>query len=619
MSRVKKRQVVKANSIDLRIGTLVFFFLFLFLVVEFRLFFIQILDHKKYESMAQEQYWDLQEIPPKRGNIATSDGFVLAGTQLEYLLYGEPKKITDKVQFATDLAEVVAGLRALEDFSEEGAEAAEAVDTAGPSEAAEVKDSSYYYNKYYDLIDNDLWWIGLERGLSPLEKEAIEEHGFEGIGFEDAPARYYPENTLGSHVLGFVASDNYGQKQGYYGVEGKLNEGLKGKPGKIIQEMDATGDPILAGGYTKVDPVQGRSVVLTLDRAVQYIIEKHLKDGVTRYDAVSGSVIVMDPSTGEIHGMANFPTYDPGDFGAEEGYSEESPHRKLLERVNLSISQTYEPGSVIKPLTVSSAIDKGVVTPQTTFEDNGPVWYSDYYIDNWDGKHYGTQNVIQLLQKSNNIGAAWVGHQVGAKGLYKYFSDFGIGEITGVELEGEDTGVLHDPDTWSDIALANISFGQGMSATPLQVLNGFNTIANGGYLLRPKIISKMVDEDGETDIPTRSIRRVISKKTSDTMVELLEEAASGGEARFFVLKNYRIAGKTGTAQIPVGGKYDPEKTNATFVGFMAGSKKFSMIVKLEEPNSSVYAAETAVPLWMEITQELVKYYGLPPDRIPDTI
>jgi len=354
---------------------------------------------------------------------------------------------------------------------------------------------------------------------------------------------------------------------------------------------------------------------LTLDRSVQYIIEKKLEEGVKEYGAASGSVIVMNPFTGDILGMTNYPTYYPNDFSSIEEPLEDFPHRKNIEKRNLGISQIYEPGSVMKPMTISSAIDLGLVTPNTTFEDNGPVRYSDYYIDNWDGNHHGTQTIIQLLQKSNNIGAAWVGHLVGEKKLYQYLEDFGLGERTGIELEGEDTGVIRPYKEWTDIDLATAAFGQGISATPLQVLNAFNVIANGGFLIQPKIVDIIVDQDKEISIPTRSLRRVISQDTSTTMIDLLEKAAAGGEAKYFVMKDYKIAGKTGTAQIPEEGTYSPDRTNATFVGFMAGSTKFSMIVKLEEPQSSYYAAETAVPLWMDIASELIKYYGLPPDKI----
>lgn len=578
-----------------RISILRGFFLFVCSIFIARLFYIQVIEHEKYKAQAQEQYWDLQEIPAKRGNILSADGYPLATTQVSYLLYLEPKRIINKNEVAEKLAQK------LGEFNK--------FDLEDPQE--------FHKQKILELMNLDLYWARVISDLSPEEKRQIEELGIEGIGFEEESLRYYPEETLAAHILGFVASDDVGRKVGYFGIEGSFDGDLTGKPGRIVEERDALGAPILVGGYTRVDPIDGRDVVLTIDRGIQRIVEKHLKEGVEKYDAKSGSVIVMDPFTGDIVALANYPSYDPANFNDYGREDVNKDRRKDIERTNLAISQTYEPGSVIKALTVASAVDLQRVNPNTTFIDSGPVQYSDYTIDNWDGKHHGQQTIVQLLQKSNNIGAAWVGHLVGSQELEKHFKEFGLGAITNTELEGEDTGVIHPYKQWTDIDLATASFGQGISATPLQVLNSFNALANGGVLMRPRIVSKIIDNGEVIEIPTKELGRPISKETSDTMVEMLTRAAAGGEAKYFNIRNYHIAGKTGTAQIPVNGKYDPEKTNATFVGFLSGSKKFSMVVKLEEPLESIYAAETAVPVWMSITDDLVKYYGIPPDKTPD--
>lgn len=579
------------NNSNFRINIVRAVFLIFPAVFILRLFSIQVLQHDKYRALAQEQYWNLQEIPAKRGNILSSDGYLLATTQVSYLLYLEPKVIEDKFKTSYELAKVLAEINK---FKLE-------------------EPFNYYQEKLNTLLKTDLFWVKVQGSLSPDDKKKIEALNIKGLGFEEEPLRYYPENLLASHVLGFVASDENGNKHGYFGIEGSLNGDLKGKPGRVIEERDALGMPILVGGFRKIEPIDGRDVVLTINRAVQYMIERKLADGVEKYGAVSGSVIVMDPFTGDIVAMANYPTYDPSNYINDADIEVDDNGKKSVERRNLAISETYEPGSVIKGLTVAAAVDMNKVNPDTTFVDNGPVQYSDYHIDNWDGKHHGVQTVTQLLQKSNNIGAAWVGHQVGAKDLSGYFQNFGLGSVSGIELEGEDTGVVRNHKDLTAIDLATISFGQGISATPLQVLNAFNTIANGGNLMQPRIVSKYVDADSSIEIPVKVNRRVISQATSDTMVELLTLAVEGGEAKYFNIKNYHIAGKTGTAQIPVNGKYDPKQTNATFVGFLTNSRKFSMIVKLEKPTSSTYAAETAVPLWMDIARELVKLYGIPTD------
>ncbi len=576
------------------------YFLVIFIFI-FRLFSIQVVKYQHYTAAAQSQYWNLSVIPAKRGNIISSDDFILAGTQTHYLLFVEPKKVVNSFQASHELAKVLTELR-MQEFI--------------PLEEEEL-DEKLVFKEYYDhalaSLSTDLYWVILEHNLTPLEKEYIESKNIIGVGFEEEPVRYYPEGSLSSHVLGFVAFNEQGEKQGYFGIEGSLNEDLQGKPGRILEERDALGNPILVGSFKKSEPIKGRDIVLTINRTVQYFVEKKLKEGVENYDAKSGSVIVMNPYTGEIIAMANYPSYQPDVFNYEEEIDPEV-HRKSLEKKNLAIAETYEPGSVLKPLTISTALELGKVTPETTFEDNGPVQYSDYVIDNWDGKHHGRQTVRQLLEKSNNIGAAWVGHLIGAKQLAYYLKEFGLGSKTDINLEGEDTGNIRDYTTWTEIDLATAAFGQGVSATPLQVLNAFNSIANGGFLLQPKIISRIIDQEEVIDIPTKHVKRVLSKSSAETMVGLLENATESGEAKFFVLKNYRIAGKTGTAQIPFEGEYDPERTNATFAGFLSKGKEFSMIVKLEEPRASIYASETSVPLWMDIASELVKYYGIPPDK-----
>lgn len=609
-----------------RINTVYVSFVFAFILVILRLFQIQVIDHEDYRALAESQYSSQFEIPAKRGEILSSDGYVLAGAKSNYLLFAEPKKITDPYKVASDLAEILSSMRSEINDYEIEYEKNNDSDDGGPSniDTSEVQEDSpkltksemfeKYFKDFYNYISSDRFWVPLMRDVTSEEKIKIEESGITGIGFEEYPVRYYPEGTLASHLLGFVGSTEDGEKVGYFGIEGRLNEDLKGKPGKVLEETDALGNPILMGEYKMVPPIQGRDVVLTINRSIQYMVEKKLKEGVEKYRAYSGTAIVMNPYTGEIIALANYPTYDPGNFNEEEKY-DENLGRKNIERKNLAISYTYEPGSIMKPLTISAAIDLGLVGPDTTFVDSGPVVYSTHTIDNWDGKHYGVQTITELLQKSNNIGAAWVGMQVGPDNLYKYLSDFGIGTKSGIDLEGEDTGILRPKDSWTDIDTANISFGQGVSATPLQMLTAFNAIANGGFLMQPKIISKLVDENGETEIPPKNIRRVISKETSDIMVDLLEKAAEGGEGKYFVLKEYRISGKTGTAEIPEGGSYSESGTNATFVGFLTGSKAFSLIVKLQEPQESPWAAETAVPIWMDIASELVKFYGIPPDRV----
>ncbi len=550
-------------------------FLFLTFVVVARLFTIQVLAHGKYVDLAEKQHWISQTLPARRGNILAGDGFVLASSTDYYLLYGEPHKIEDISHVAETLAHALSPV------------------LDRPEDALIAK--------YTKRLSRNLRWVPLENSLPPEIKDSLSELSLQGVGFEVYPVRFYPEHTLASHVLGFVAQNTNGERVGYFGVEGALNGELSGKDGKVLQEKDALGRPILTGSFERVEPIPGSNVTLTLDRFVQYLVERELKAGVERFGAKTGSVIVMDPQTGAILAMANYPTFDPSHVLDES------------QAQNLAIAGAYEPGSVMKPITVASGLVTGAITRDSTFVDSGPVTYSGYTIDNWDGKHHGVQTIAQLLAKSNNIGAAWVGHRVGSKHLYETLRDFGFGSKTGIELEGESAGLIRPYKDWTDIDLANISFGQGLLATPLQILNAFNVFANGGLLYRPYIVSSITTF--RTTVPTKPkvLRRVLSESVAKDMADLLEIAVSQGEAHFFNIKGYKVSGKTGTAQISESGSYSDTGTNATFVGYLTTSKKFSMLVRLERPSTSPYAAETAVPLWMSIAKELATYYSIPPD------
>lgn len=543
-----------------------------------RLFYLQVILHNHYSAKASSQYISSNVVYAKRGEILSSDGYPLVSNKLVYTLYGEPQKIKDKKELINKILT--------------------ALNIVGQERLGE-------FERMERVLNYNLYWVVLKRRLSSEEKERIERLNLNGIGFEEELIRFYPEGTLASHVLGYVAKQEDGSERGYFGVEGAFDGDLRGRPGKLRVQKDGFGKPILVGSFTEVKALDGKNIKLTIDRTVQYIIEKKLKEGVERYQAGDGVIIVMNPMDGSILGMAVYPNYDPSNMDFSEPVVYEPSGRKLREHKNLAISYLYEPGSVIKPLTVSAAIDMGLLSPQSEYFDGGSAVYSGHTIRNWDGKALGKMNLISLLQKSNNIGAAWVGHKVGAENLTSYFRKYGLGSLTGVDLEGEQTGIIKPPSDITDIDLATMSFGQGISATPLQVLNAFNAIVNGGVLYKPKIL---------LDSKPKELGRVIKKETSDIMIDMLIKAVDGGEARYFNIKNYIVAGKTGTAQIPIPGGYDERKTNVTFVGFLPTSKKFSMLVKLREPQTSIYAAETAVPLWMETAGELVKYFSIPPDR-----
>lgn len=578
------RQPVRSNP-NRFLNHILVFFSFCFLILIFKTFHIQVLSYSHFKKQAVSQQVTNKKISYTRGNIYSSDKKILATNNITYNLVIDPKSIKNIDKYLEMLVPIL-------DFKDN-------------------KEKDDFKQKFTELASSNTYYQIVKKNLTHTQKNLIEEKNFVGITFEKEIKRYYPEGDLASNVLGFVAKSETEDYQGYYGIEGKNNNLLKGREGRIVYEKGADGQMILFGNYDKADAIDGEHIYLTIDRSIQYIIEKKIKEGVEKYGAKSGQIIVMDPKSGEILGMANFPNFDPY-----------NPFREKLEKnenfksevINKNISDNFEPGSVIKPITMASAIELGMINENSIFIDNGPAEYSGKLIDNWDKKHLGEMNLTTVLQKSNNIAMAQIGMKLGEENLKNYLKNFGFASKTGVDLEGEESGYLKTNDKWADLDVASVSFGQGFTATNLQVLSSFNVFANDGNYVKPKIIKKIKKSDGsEISFPDIVERRVISKRTNDLMQKILADSTAQNEGKFFALKSYRISGKTGTAQIFKNGKYVENLTNASFVGYLTTSKKFSMIVRLEEPSTSTYAAETALPLWMETAGELANFLNIPVD------
>jgi len=560
------------------------FFVLLFLILITRLFYLQVINFNFYKKQAANQQISEKRINYSRGNIISSDNMVLATNNITYNLIINPKIIKNKEIYLKLFTDTIK-------FEND-------------------EEKNKFIDKYNQLVNTDTYYQIVKKNLSSTEKSLIEKENYQGISFEKEIKRYYPEGHLASNVLGFVAKSETNDYQGYYGIEGKNDSLLKGREGRLVYEKGADGETILFGNYDKAESIDGDHIVLTLNRSVQHIIEKKLKEGIGKYGAKSGQIIVMNPKNGEILGMANFPNFNPYDPFNEKLDTDENFKSEVK---NKSISDNFEPGSVIKPMTIASALDLGLINRDSVFYDGGKAIYSGEEIDNWDKKHLGELSLMQILQKSNNIATAQVGMKLGEKNLKEYLKKFGFGQRTGIDLEGEEMGYIKD-GFWADLDIASASFGQGFTATPLQILSSFNIFANNGDYIKPKIIKKIIKPNREEiEFPTLLERNVISKSTNDYMEKILVESTSLNEGKFFALKNYKISGKTGTAQIAKNGKYVENLTNATFVGYLTNSKKFSMIVRIEEPSSSTYAAETALPLWMETAEELANFLNIPSD------
>lgn len=415
--------------------------------------------------------------------------------------------------------------------------------------------------------------------------------------------RSYPEHQLLSQVLGFVNA----QGQGYYGVEGQYDTMLRGRQEVVQGSHDAYAQPSPFDPAHPDEPRSGVDLILTIDRTMQALAEAELARALSETGAKSGTIIAMDPRTGAILAMTSLPTFDPNNYT-------ETPTSRF---VNSAVSAPYEPGSTFKVLTMAAALQEGRVTPNTVYNDTAWIEVGGQVIRNWDRKGHGPSTMIDLLANSLNVGAAMLATQMGGQTFYRYVQAFGIGRPTGIDLQGEASGSLRVPGDldWHESDLATNSFGQGLSTTPLQLISAVAAVANDGVQMRPFVVAQKVDGPGQVltakPIP---LGRVISAQTARTLTGMLEQAVLRENSAAHV-PGYRIAGKTGTAQIPIPGGYDDPWTIASFVGYgPASNPQLIILVKLDRPTSSPYGGQTASPVFARLASRMFVLMGVPPDE-----
>lgn len=564
------------------------------LAIILRLFYWQFLaDIEKHESLDAQN-----EIPAAQGEIFTSDGFPLVGNQQAFLVYGKPQSLDKK---ESEVAKLISPQLISEKFATFSANIPE---ESGMQREVEIK------KKEEELVgklsNKSLVWVLLGRKI-PLElKQKIESYNISGIGFEADNKRFYPEASLASHLLGFVGSDKLGRDTGYFGLEGYYNRQLRGKPGRASVDVDPLGIPILIGSYRSIEPKAGSSLYLTIDRTVQFITEIKLREAVEKYQAKEGTVVISDPKTGNILAMASYPNYNPAFFNEFEDKIYKNP----------AIAEPYEPGSTFKVITIAAALDLSLISPTDKCPVcSGPRQIGGYEISTWNKKYYPDSTITEIIQHSDNVGMSYVAEKLGLDKFHAYITKFGFGQKTGIDLQEEATGFIRDKKDWYPIDLVTASFGQGIAVTPIQIVQAVGTIANGGKLHVPSLVSRISDEGRIEEIKREKEKQIISPKTAVQVTEMMVNAVEKGEAQAFKPKGYRIAGKTGTAQIPVAGHYDPDKTIASFVGFApAYDPKFVMLVRFTEPTTSQFGSETAAPTFFSIAKELFNYYSIPPEK-----
>jgi cell division protein FtsI/penicillin-binding protein 2 len=565
-----------------------------FLVVIGRLYYWSVIRGDELKAQAKEQYQRIVNIRGSRGAIYTSDGYLLAGVAPVYRLFAEPPRLTLP-------AEAVASQ--LHPYLLEVYQPYLVASEAAQKQAASQQLTEELKTR---LTKDGAKWVSLMTGISPELKEKIAALNLKGLGFEPGERRNYPEASMSAHLLGFVGKNEAGDEVGYFGVEGALDKELRGRTYQEVLYADSVAQRLSLAEMVDQRRVQGRDVTLTVRRDVQYLIETELEKAIKEFGAESGEVIVMEPATGKILGMAAYPHHDPSRFWTYPPELYKNP----------SVSSLYEPGSIFKPITVSAGIDLGLINASTQCPRcAGPVERGTFTIKTWNNQYHANTTMTEALVNSDNTAMIFVADLLGQERFLEYLKKFGFGEPVTIDLQEEVTPPF--PSKWGPVELATRSFGQGISSTTLQMLRAISVIANKGVMMRPYIVEKVSDPatGKEIMIEPKAERQVIKPETAQQVTQMMEAVANKTGAKVATGSAYRVAGKSGTAQIAVGGEYHEDQTIASYVAFSPPENpKFIMMVKVVRPSSSIWSEGTAAPLWYRIADRLYLLLGMQPDR-----
>ncbi len=518
-----------------------------------------------YFRAQRVQYVRLEEYRPTRGQIYDRDGELLAVNALEYEIGADLPFILDPEGAARSLGPVL----------------------------------NQRENDLYNILTADAPWALLARPVSAGVGQAVQELDLVGIQLEPISVRRYPQGMLGAQLLGFVTYEQTGR----YGVEGNYDRDLAGQ--SLMGEESEI--PFEIG--LRPAPRHGRDLVLTIDRDVQFLAESELLRAIDITGAERGTIIIMDPRTGEVLAMASFPSFDPN------AYYEVVDAGVL---VNPAISEQYEPGSVFKVVTMAAAIEEGAILPNSTYNDQGYIECAGAEIYNWDRATHGSVDMTYVLVNSLNVGTSTIAMEMGSTRFYRQVRSFGFGQPTRVDLQGEAAGTLAVPGDagWLESQLCFNSFGQGLAVTPLQMLTAVNAIANDGLMMQPHVVYQIIDGSDVYLTQPSPMGRPISAETArlvrDMMVQVVEYGATAAQ-----VPGYTIAGKTGTAQIPMPGGYEEGDRSSivTFVGFLpADDPQVSILIKLDRPDG-YWGSVVVAPIFAHLAERLVLLLEIPPDSV----
>ncbi len=575
-----RSQPVARSLRRLALVRLVFFVLFG--VITLQLFNLQVINHGTYEALASGQHDLVAELAPSRGQIYVQDPllqratFPVAVNQALNFVYASPKRVGNAKAEATALAPLL------------GLEPGVLELTLG-----KVGDP----------------WEPLAHGVSDEVAAGVTKLALPGVYVTPEETRLYPAGALFGQAVGFVGYNSLGQRQGQYGVEGYWDRELAGTVGELRSEKDPAGSLIALGQHDLVPAVDGDDLALTLDKNVQTVACGALERAVAKHGAQSGSLVVLDPATGAVRALCNAPGFDPNTYAEV---------KDLSQFADAAVSSAYEPGSVFKAITMASALNEGKLTPDTTYQDTGEVTIGPNTIKNSDNKAHGVQTMTQVLDESLNTGAIFAMRQTGAATFVDYVKRFGFGALTGIEMPHESAGNLSTLQKRGEIYPATASFGQGITATVLQLAAAFAAMGNKGKLMQPYVVQQVTHPDGRTEDTTPTfVRQVVTPEVARTLSAMLVSVVELGHGKRAGVPGYYVAGKTGTAQVPIpgSGKYDPHKTIGTFAGFApVDDPKFAMVVRVNEPQDVVFAESSAAPVFGEVAKFLLQYYQVPPVR-----
>ena len=545
------------------------------IVIIARLVQLQIIEHDEYRQQASSNHFRQQPLYDQRAAILDRNGYPLAASEYTFDVYVE--------------------IGAWED------------PTAAEEAAREIaKITSTYWGRLVNVVsETDVFEVPVVRGLDYEQSEAVKTLNLDGVRLIRSSHRVYPEGNLATQLIGITGRDNIGLT----GLEDDYNAILGGVEGSITAEVDALGNPYALGQQSMIPAQPGSNIVLTIDRYIQRLAEQQLDEAIKEHRATGGTIIVVQPKTGEILAMVSRPAADL----TRPDLSDES---KLALFRNRAITDSYEPGSTFKLVTMAAALDAGMVYPDMWWEDLGVVHIDNWSIYNWDFSVNGSQTVTQILAKSLNTGAAWLSSLLGPQRFYQYVHAFGFGEQSGISLSGEVPGLVRTPDNdpgWRPVDTATNAFGQGLSATPLQMVMAVAAIANDGLAMKPHIVREIA---GATNIEFEPelAGRPISAETARTLREMMGVVVNGIPPYLLDVQGYEVGGKTGTASIADGnGSYKDGAYISSFVGVAPlDDPELAVIVKIDEPQDVPWGTVVAAPAFGEIVQESLAYLKIPP-------